>query len=212
MPVFAGLKGLVEINGELAKGASGNPLIVDSAEMLKAQSIAKITGEASETPSATPAQHRPAAPMAADIRPAAVPSPEAHDAEARIDVPRPSTGSEAASGETRVPAFKLDRRHVPRKASDKPFFSEVAEEYFAEREAASGEKNKNIGTARFRANLFVELIGDPPIDTLTAADLQPFIYLLTHWPSSTKDRPAGKPARSGSALPSFCSSTSSPQA
>ena len=95
----------------------------------------------------------------------------------------------------RVPAFKLDRRFVPRKASDKPLFSEVAEEYFAGREAASGENNKDIGTARFRAALFNELIGDHPVDTYTAADLQAYIYLMTHWPASAKDRPAGKSAR-----------------
>ncbi|MFN4273944.1 MAG: hypothetical protein ACK4F5_14135 [Aliihoeflea sp.] len=197
VPVFAGLKGLVEINRELAKGSAGNPLIVDNAEMLKAQSIARITGEATSTPGEAPGQKRPAAPMRPDPSPAAVPSPEekAHDAEGGTDAPRPSAGTDVSSGGVRVPAFKLDRRHVPRKASDKPLFSEVAEEYFAEREAASGEKNKDIGTARFRANLFVELIGDHPIDTYTAADLQAFIYLLTHWPASTKDRPAGKSAR-----------------
>lgn len=63
MPVFAGLTGLVEINRELAKGASGNPLIVDNAEMLKAQSFARITGEAPSPPEEAPAQKRPAMPM-----------------------------------------------------------------------------------------------------------------------------------------------------
>lgn len=194
VPAFAGLKGLVEINRELAKGASGNPLIVDNAEMLKAQSIERITGAASATQEAAPAQDRPAASLVPEASPAAVPSPEAYDTEARIDATRPSAGANAAPGAARVPAFKLDRRHVPRKVSDKPLFSEVAEEYFAEREAASGEGNKDIGTARFRAKLFVELIGDHPVDTYTAADLQAFIYLLTHWPASAKDRPAGKSA------------------
>jgi hypothetical protein len=85
-PVFAGLKGLVEINRELAKGASGNPLIVDNAEMLKAQSIARITGEASATPQAAPAQARPATPMADEASPATVPSPvaKAHEAEGGV--------------------------------------------------------------------------------------------------------------------------------
>ncbi|MCG6114079.1 MAG: hypothetical protein MEQ84_02675 [Mesorhizobium sp.] len=197
VPVFAGLKGLVEINRELAKGAAGNPLIVDNAEMLNAQSIARIMGKASGTPRAPSPQDRPAEAIPPETTPAsaASPLPKEADSDASIDAPSPTTEAGATTGVARVPAFKLDRRYVPRKASDKPLFSEVAEEYFAEREASSGVGNKDIGTARFRAGVFVELIGNHPIDTYTATDLQAFIYLLTHWPALAKDRPAGKPAR-----------------
>jgi hypothetical protein len=50
--------------------------------------------------------------------------------------PAVRTTAEPADG--KVPAFKPDRRCVTRKPSDRPLFSEVAEEHFAEREAASG--------------------------------------------------------------------------
>lgn len=58
----------------------------------------------------------------------------------------------------------------------------------------SGEK-KDIGTARMRLGIFIELIGDHPVDTYTGADLQAYVYLLTHWPAKEKDRPKDKTAR-----------------
>lgn len=189
---FAGIKGLVEINRELAKGAAGNPLIVDNAEMLKAQSIARIAGQSSThvpEPS-TPVRHEEER-RREDRLVHAVALPAAP-----IPVEQPLSARSAADpADPRTPAFKLDRRTVQRKPSDKPYFTEIAEEYFAEREAASGEGNKDIATARFRSALFVELIGDHAVDTYTVADLQAYIYLLTHWPASQKDRPAGQSPR-----------------
>jgi integrase len=46
-----------------------------------------------------------------------------------------------------------------------------------------------------RSNLFIELIGDNPVDTYTGADLQAYVYLLTHWPAYVRDRPKDKTAR-----------------
>lgn len=41
-----------------------------------------------------------------------------------------------------------------------------------------------------RLNLFVELIGDHPIDRYTPTDLQAFINLMQFWPRKEKDRPS----------------------
>jgi integrase len=91
-----------------------------------------------------------------------------------------------------IPGFRLDRRSVTRKPSDLPRLSEVAEEYFAAREVKLGEGHKDIQTARMRLGVFLDLIGDHPVDTYTPADLQAFIALMTHWPAQGRHRPSTK--------------------
>lgn len=93
-----------------------------------------------------------------------------------------------------LPAFQRDRRVAPRPKSRKPAFSEIAAEYFALRESASSAANKDIKIARFRTDLFIELIGNHPIDTYTGTDLQAFIELLKFWPAEEKDRQPDKTA------------------
>jgi hypothetical protein len=89
-----------------------------------------------------------------------------------------------------IPAHRLDRRSVARKASSLPRLSEVAEEYFDARAIKVGADNKHLKTARNRLNIFIELIGDHPIDSYSGADLQAYIALMTHWPANERHRPA----------------------
>ncbi len=91
-----------------------------------------------------------------------------------------------------VPAFKLDRRTVARRASDLPKLSEVAEEYYSQREIKLGEGHKTLETARSRMAIFFALIGDHPVDTYEAADLQAFIAKMAHWPALVRHRPEGQ--------------------
>ncbi len=88
-----------------------------------------------------------------------------------------------------IPAAQQDRRFVVRPPSDRPLFSKVARDYFAQREANTSLGNKDIGTARFRIALFIELIGDHPVDTYSVTDLQAYVNLLKYWPSKVKERP-----------------------
>lgn len=89
-----------------------------------------------------------------------------------------------------IPAHRLDRRTVARKASSLPKLSEIAEEYFDARAIKVGADNKDLKTARNRLNIFLELIGDHPVDTYSGADLQAYIALMTHWPAHARHRPA----------------------
>ncbi|WP_461431494.1 site-specific integrase [Hoeflea alexandrii] len=88
-----------------------------------------------------------------------------------------------------------DRRFVEREPSDKPLFSIAASEYLAQRVTAMGEASGDIKTAEMRLNIFVELIGDHPIDRYTPTDLQAFINLMQFWPSKHNDKPSHLSAR-----------------
>lgn len=270
MPAFRGLRDLVMLNRELAKGDAASPLITDNAELLKAQAIERVNQtlhilseagslspspkgwaqEASEDNGAAkshseaqttrPRQALPplnqhhvdaARPPAAteatpetptigvpeierDSRPgshsvqAATCQPiveglaaDAADATARISFPfvTPASSQPTAPGsQTRIywdddgniiPGHKLDRRTVDRKISNLPRLSEIAVEYFAVRAIKVGRDNKDLKTARNRLKIFLELIGDHPVDSYTGADLQAYIALMTHWPALTRHRP-----------------------
>ncbi|MBS9721506.1 hypothetical protein JYU29_12510 [Tianweitania sp. BSSL-BM11] len=215
-PAFAGIRGLVSLNRELAKGPEGNSLIVDNAELLKAQSIARVM-ETVEIVDGTKKMTPP-------LRQANPPAPEA-DPVARhvgaLDGAKTSASAlhlkgtsafvpaaaaaqpeQASPGRIHrddsgkiIPGFRLDRRSVTRKSSDLPRLSEVAEEYFAAREVKLGGGHKDIKTARMRLGVFLDLIGDHPVDTYTPADLQAFIALMTHWPAQERHRPSDKSPR-----------------
>ncbi|RST87722.1 hypothetical protein EJC49_04240 [Aquibium carbonis] len=90
-----------------------------------------------------------------------------------------------------IPAHRLDRRTVERRPSRLPLLSEIADEYFDARAIKVGKNNKDLLTARNRLALFIELIGDHPVDTYSGADLQAYIALMTHWPALARHRPAG---------------------
>ena len=103
-----------------------------------------------------------------------------------------------------------DRRLVPRAASTWPLLSEAAVRYFAKRE----EKRKlepgaslplserpelkngnpdpalvrDIRTARMRCKVFIDLIGDHPIDTYDREDFRTFIHLLRFYEPNAADR------------------------
>jgi hypothetical protein len=215
-PAFAGIRGLVSLNRELAKGAEGNSLIVDNAELLKAQSIARIketvdivAGARKMSPSPQPDTRlvpvddpmakRVVAPDAGRLS-----EPEMHlKATSALVPPSGLPGSQQVTagrihrdGDGKIiPAFRLDRRSVARKPSDLPRLSEVAEEYFAAREIKLGKAHKDIKTARMRLCVFLDLIGDHPVDTYTAADLQAFVAPMTHWPAQERHRPPDKSPR-----------------
>jgi integrase len=269
VPAFKGLRDLVMLNRELAKGDAGSPLITDNAELLKATAFERVNKtldilseagslgaspkasaqEALEADSRTEAEARarPDLPPqaqtdldnqrhdAAGLLPPLATSPSlttvAHDAEPTpqpLGLSKPAVissaleeasapgGAEPAAGAVSpfvtpassepaapgsssriyrdesgkiIPGHQLDRRTVQRKASNLPRLSEVAVEYFSVRAIKVGENNKDIKTARNRLKLFIELIGDHPVDTYTGTDLQAYIALMTHWPALARHRP-----------------------
>ncbi|MGQ2909328.1 MAG: DUF6538 domain-containing protein [Aliihoeflea sp.] len=181
---FDGMRDLVMLNREIAKGAAGNALITDNADIIREKAIAKVqmtVDIANGVPLAVVAPS-----TSADKTSGIVPTPN--------DVGLPVTIHRDADGKI-VPAFRLDRRAAPRKQSKLPLLSEAAEEYFAARALRSSPENKDIGTARYRLGVFLDLIGDHPVDTYTATDIQAYIALLTHWPAQEKDRPRDRSPR-----------------
>ena len=187
---FDGMRDLVMLNREIAKGAAGNALITENADILREKAIAKVQ-KTVDFADGAPMTH-------------AAPSDRGQQASGRANLGADNplmtnTPNQAvtihrdARGKI-IPGFKLDRRSVSRKESHLPRLSEAAEEYFAARILKSGE-NKDIATARYRVGVFLDLIGDHPVDTYTATDIQAYIALLTHWPARTKDRPASRSPR-----------------
>ena len=181
---------MVGISREISKGPAGNPVVVDNAELLKSRYIEKFSEpNVVRTSSATtPAkkQDDPAAVPARSLAPTNVLAENPTSLQAPAS-PSPSKASPQRS----VPGFMMDRRYVERPASSKPLFSMISDEYLAARRVKSGDDNADVETARFRRDLFIELIGDHPVDTYTATDLQAYVSMLKFWPANVKDRPQG---------------------
>lgn len=185
------MRGLVRIGQQVSAKLDGRPydeMIADNAEMLAACHVAKhdrSTEPATSSHRYYSSAQLSDAPLPQSSNLAPEPNPEPRNR-------KPITPRISASF---VADFMLDRRTIDRRPSDKPLFSDLASNYLAVRTSSKSGKNKDIAIAENRLNLFVELIGDHPIDTYTATDLQAFIELLKHWPSNAKHRPAHLSAR-----------------
>lgn len=185
------MRGLVRIGQQVSAKQSGLPyeeLIADNAEMLAARHVAKYdTPDEAGTSSGRyyTSTSLSDAPLPQTV--AVAPKPEPELPGRKLIRPRISA--------SHVADFMLDRRTADRPPSNKPLFSDLASNYLAVRTSSKSGKNKDIAIAENRLNLFVELIGDHPVDTYTATDLQAFIELLKHWPSNAKHRPGHMTAR-----------------
>ena len=198
-----GWKGLVELGRELAKGEGGNPLVRENVDMLGKRYADKLMstvstrpeGETAERPKTFRAQPMPQAGLAFTPRepvasvPAEIPLSRA---ELGYAGPEAESGSDDDQDEDEL---DKDRRFVPRKHSGLPKFSRVAKAYFKSWETKAGADSKDIRTARWRADLFAELIGDHPIDTYTGTDIKAYTRLLQYWPGNNNKRPESLSAR-----------------
>lgn len=172
------MRGLVRIGQQVSAKQSGQPyddMIADNAELLAARHVAKYEGSAgpvsiSEQLYSSTQMPTPPEQVATPVTPSI----------------KRSTKGPISRSET--PAFKEDRRTVQRKPSTKPLFSQIASEYLTLRQSGKSGKSTDLDIAEFRLNMFVELIGDHPIDTYTPTDLQAFIELLKFWPARQRDR------------------------
>ncbi len=183
------------------QGLSHEPLIADNAEALAAIRYQKFEKELRDGKASEPqlfASPPPPPVTAAEPR-AEQPEPNsaaAHSPSGALTktVDAPLIAARSAPGRIKVdrtPAYEQDRKSVVRGPSTKPLFSDIASEYLSDRYQSKTEKAKDVQTAEMRLNMFVELIGDHPIDTYTAADLQAFVHLMGKWPAKEKERPAG---------------------
>ena len=87
-----------------------------------------------------------------------------------------------------APDYLLDRRTVVREPSKLPRFSVIVEDYLRLRTLTSPDRLKDIKSARTRIGVFLDLIGDHPVDRYEASDLQAFVLLMGHWPAKSTQR------------------------
>ncbi|MCK8781882.1 hypothetical protein M0654_18025 [Rhizobium sp. NTR19] len=193
---FEMMRGLVHIGRQVSAKQSGLPydeMIADNAELLATSHVAKYGAAAG--PVSVPEQ------LYTSVSTAATAPDQSSSSSKPEPMTVPKIIDEVAGKRQRLihsnatPAFKLDRRTVERAPSTKPLFSQIANEYLATRRSSKSGDNKDIAIAETRLNLFAELIGDHPVDTYTATDLQAFIDLLKYWPKDAKCRPDHLTAR-----------------
>jgi integrase len=190
------------------EGRPHNPIVADNAEMLASTYAQNWVRELkSELPPTPAIETRPIA-KAPDMN---APAPEVLTALIqRSDAPQTAKplsevvnrGSSKVSvsrgletleeiGEGQLP----DRRYIERPLSTLSRFSDVASEYLAKRVKKKPSDEKDIRTAEMRLNLFIELVGDHPIDTYSPADMQAFIDLVRYWPAKVNERMENATAR-----------------
>ncbi|MGO7053233.1 hypothetical protein ACCT26_12585 [Rhizobium ruizarguesonis] len=171
----AGIRDLVRLNQELAKrddGRAYEEMLVENAELLKQRALQKLQGSTA-LQGAVPIAAQPAGPE----QPASPPIESSQ-------IWQPSLDEQGNP----IPAFKLDRRTVRRRPSSRPLFSTIAATYLALRETALGAGHSNVRIARARLDVFLELIGDHPVDTYNGTDLQAFVDLMQYWPGDSNKR------------------------
>ena len=196
-----GWKGLVEIGREVAKGEQGSRLVVDNAEVLKKPYVDKLMSTVSPLPEGAaveaPKSFRQQPMVQPEVRAPAPADPEPIKAEAPRFGMAPEPDRPVAEAEDDDEDDEDDedeherakeRRFVPRKESRKPRFSKVARSYFKGWEDKVGKDNKDIRSARKRADLFIELIGDHPADSYVGKDLKAYLRLLKYWPGNNNER------------------------
>ncbi|CDZ67042.1 Hypothetical protein NGAL_HAMBI2605_53210 [Neorhizobium galegae bv. orientalis] len=187
MQKTAGIRDLVSLNRELEKQARGEPfneLVVGHAEMLKQSAIAKL--------SASSALSDPAYQPVRNVSSLATPRQTAGNVELRsapeLDATRATEHPRDANGKL-IPAFELDRRTVKRPRSSQLRLSDVIPTYLSARRLSGGANiARDLSTAESRLALFIELIGDHPVDTYVPADLQAFVNHMQYWPGDNNQR------------------------
>lgn len=108
---FEGMRGLVGIARELAKGPAGNPVIVDNAERLKDIYVEKLSGGSAAEAAPPPASHAAAAMTPAIVSQSATTGPQSAVV---VGMPSPAPARTTPKAASAVPAFQLDRRTVER--------------------------------------------------------------------------------------------------
>ena len=181
----AGIRDLIGLNRELerqARGEAFNELIVGHADMLKQSAIAKLSGS-SALADAVPRQ----LPNIPASTASSLPQPDADRARANPEALSDDDGSPRDAQGRLIPAFELDRRTVKRPKSSQPRLSDVIPTYVAARRLSGGANiERDLSTAESRLALFIELIGDHPVDTYVPADLQAFV--MQYWPGDNNQR------------------------
>ncbi len=192
-----GWKGLVALGRELAKGDQGNRLVIDNAEAIRQPYVDKLMSTVSPLPTCEPAAPPKSFPEQATLQaatPVAAAAPHRVPSDSGLRQAQFHSDAQAtespgaATLDDEEEEAEQDPRFVHRPPSGKPRFSRIARSYFKGWEDKAGKDNKDVRSARRRAELFIELIGDHPADTYTGADLKAYVRLLKFWPGNNNER------------------------
>ena len=199
---------LVEIEKELKKGS---PLIVANADRLRRVYHDRLIAlgrldDALQQRTADDAFYvrlaaldTPAAASAATPVPTAVAPlpavPAATTAAFGATAPAPATSTAIASPPPvpapvagPAPAVAFAAANPQAAVSGCPLFSTVSQEYIDMRIGADGADHKEIPALRLRRQLFLELIGDFPVDHYNGKHLQAYVNKLQFWPGHAGER------------------------
>jgi len=106
--------------------------------------------------------------------------------------PPPSAGPAAAPAAPITPVIAPASAAPPavpaQPASTKPLFSRIADEYIAMRIGSDGPDHKDVKYLELRKRVFLEIVGDKPVDTYKQSDLQLFVNELQFWPANVTKR------------------------
>lgn len=193
------IRNLVSITRELTakrEGREHSPLITDNADLLASTYISKwqaqsagldASGEAGGTVpaplAAATASQTPSAPQTM------IPVQAFTPTEPTLSPAAPTLPEGADEDDEDIGAYLLDRRSVKRPHSTKPKFSVVARKYLKARRDSDPDRDNHVDIAETRIEMFLDLIGDHPVDTYNGTDLQAFIEFLRFWPSKKSERP-----------------------
>lgn len=171
------LKDLIAIDRE-ERDENGHPLVRQNADVLREQVYKRLDALTG-------------APASDDLGRIVERVAEIHEGQARILArldrfgrPEPSTGEHHQTLNSPSGAGGLP---VDEKTDPIPLFSEIATEYLEMREGAA---MGGVGTARYRLNIFLDLVGDLPIDQYRPIHLQRYVNDLQYLPCAFgTDRP-----------------------
>jgi hypothetical protein len=188
---------LVEIEKELKKGSAASPLIVANAARLRGVYNERLIAlglldDALTQRTNDDALYRAlgvinveAAPTAATrASGAAVPTAASFPA---VISPTPVPPSVAGP----KPVAAAPEPTAPIMATVAPGqwrFSQMSQEYIDMRVDADGKDHPDIAYLRLRRQLFLELIGDLPVEQYNGKHLQDYVNLLQFWPSHAAER------------------------
>ena len=191
----ASLKSLVQIEQELKKGDAASPVVAANAGRLRAlyHDRLRVLGRLDEallrradddglyaalaaldSPALQPSATRPfGAAIAAPAVPTGTVPPE--------PVAPPVDETAPAGAWPAAPVYQTP-------GAGKPFFSVVSQDYIDMRVRADGQDHPDIPYLQLRRQLFLELIGDAPVDRYNPRHLQDYVELLQFWPGHAAER------------------------
>ena len=85
----------------------------------------------------------------------------------------------------------MDRRHKRNDETKSPMLSKVIEDYVEDISSLWDERHKKVNGIDLvpKLGLFLEVVGNKPIDTVTLEDVSRFKSLVSRYPSNKNKRP-----------------------